>query len=197
VPFVTPWTGESTTPPAVRVTDAGVAYEDAVLDALARDVDGVLWTVCGGTMTGRPEYTAELHPERQKTAMDLLLCAGCKEPVDRSDLGVPWVLPLRDAATDTRWEGVHSAIPPMCTRCSKVAPRFCPVLRRGYVELRVKEAEQIGVRGTLYPRPGEDGAPDPEAFVRYDSRELPFVVARQAVRELCRVTVVAFGGAIP
>ncbi|GAA2439661.1 hypothetical protein [Streptomyces glaucus] len=194
VPYVTPWTGESTSAPPVTVTASGVAYADPVQDALARDVDGVLWTLCGGTATGRPEYAAQLHPERQRTAMENLLCACCKKQAARDDRGMLWLLPLLD---DTeRWEGVHSAIPPMCGACAESVPRLCPWLREGHVQLRVREAEPIGVRGTLHPRPCESGAPEPGVFVRYDSPDLPFVVAREAVRELRGTTVVALVASI-
>ncbi|MGX4695078.1 hypothetical protein [Streptomyces sp. JNUCC 63] len=196
-PYVTPWTGESTPPAPVTVTAACVAYADLVRDALARDLDGVLWTLCGGTTTGRPEYAAELHPERQRTAMDDLLCAGCKKPAARDERGMLWVLALLDDVAAASWEGVRSAIPPMCEACAEQAPRLCPRLREGHAKLRVREAEPIGVRGTLYPRPGGQGAPDLDALVLYDSPDLPFVVARQAVRELRRITVVAFAAAIP
>ncbi|MGW1157762.1 hypothetical protein ACWD48_05950 [Streptomyces sp. NPDC002519] len=77
------------------------------------------------------------------------------------------------------------------------APRLCPMLRQGHVKLRVQEAESIGLRGTLYPRPGEPDKPDEDALILYDSPHLPFVVARQAVRELRRITVVAFAACIP
>lgn len=68
---------------------------------------------------------------------------------------------------------------------------LCPRLRKGHVRLRVREADLIGVRGTLHPRPGALGPPDSDALVRHDSPETPFVIARQAVRELRRTTVVA------
>ncbi|MCG8971768.1 hypothetical protein [Streptomyces sp. CL12-4] len=181
----------------MTVTSAGVAYTDPVQDALARDLDGVLWALCAGTTTGRPEYTAELHPERQRTAMEGLLCAGCKKPAARDDRGMLWVLPLLDDATDGPWEGVRSAIPPMCEPCAETAPLLCPRLREGHVQLRVREAELIGVLGTLYPGPGNPGTPDPDALVLHGSPDMPFVVARQAVRELRRTTVVAFAAAAP
>ncbi|MEU7322695.1 hypothetical protein ABZ682_19385 [Streptomyces griseoviridis] len=72
-----------------------------------------------------------------------------------------------------------------------------PGLREGHVKLRVLEAEQIGVLGTLYPSPGTPGEPQADVLVLYDSPNLPFVLARQAVRELCRTTVVAFAPASP
>lgn len=197
VPYVTSWTGESTPAAPLTVTASGVAYTDPLQDAVARDLDGVLWALCTGTATGKPEYTAELHPDRQRTAMEGLLCACCSQPAARNKDGMLWVLPLLDDAVDPRWEGVRSAIPPMCEPCSISAPFLCPRLRNGHVLLRVREAELIGVLGTLYPRPGSHDAPGHDAVVLYDSPTMPFVVARQAVRELRRVTVVAFAAAAP
>lgn len=196
-PYVTPWSGEDTSPGDVMVTASGVTYANPVQDALARDLDGALWTLCRGETSGKPEYAAELHPERQKSTMDGLLCAGCNKPADRNADGMLWVLPLLDEAADTGWECVRAAIPPMCQACADQAPRMCPVLREGHVKLRVLEAEPIGVRGTLYPRPGESAAPQEDVLVLYDSPDLPFVVARQAVRELRRITVVDFAAALP
>lgn len=196
-PYVIPWTGERTLSAPLTVTATGVAYADPVQDALARDVDGVLWTLCGGTATGRPEYAAELHPERQRTAMEKLLCAGCKQPAARDERGMQWVLPCFGEVEPSCWEGVRSAIPPMCAACARTAPGLCPVLRRGHVELRVREAELIGVLGTLHPRPGEPGEPDPDALVLIGSPDLRFVVARQAVRELRRCTVIESGPQTP
>ncbi|WP_328491288.1 hypothetical protein [Streptomyces zaomyceticus] len=168
----------------------GITYADPEQDDRHRDIDGVLWVVCAGSATGGTEYAKELHPDRQCTAMDLLLCAGCKLPAARNKRGMTWILPLLDDATDTVWEGVQTAIPPVCEVCADLAPQACPVLRDGHVELRVREAEVIGVRGTLYPRPGQNHSPDPDALVLYDSPDLPFVVARQLIRELRDVTVV-------
>ncbi|MER6109357.1 hypothetical protein [Streptomyces hirsutus] len=193
-PYVTPWTGEAIAPLPVTVTTVGAAYEDPVADAIARDQDGVLWAVCRGMATGKPEYAAELHPERQKATMEGFLCACCRKPAARDDRGMLWVLPF--LGEPESWEGVQSAIPPMCEQCARTVPRLCPELREGHVQLRVREAELVGVRGTLYPRPDRPGVPDPDALVLYDSPGLPFVVARQVVRELRQVTVVAFSAAI-
>ncbi|GGZ82017.1 hypothetical protein GCM10010389_19890 [Streptomyces echinoruber] len=177
------------------VTATGIAYANPVADALHRDLDNVLWERCGGETTGGPAYAEKLHPQRQRTTMEQLLCAGCKAPAARDERGMAWVLPLLDNAPDTVWEGVRTAIPPLCGACADRVPRLCPRLREGHVELRVREAEQIGVRGTLHPSPGEQGPPDPDVLVMYDSPDLPFVVARQVVRELRLTTVVAFTAA--
>ncbi|MFI8206745.1 hypothetical protein [Streptomyces sp. NPDC085937] len=192
---MTPWTGESAQTAPLTVTVFGVAYTDPLQDAIARDLDGVLWALCTGTTTGKPEYTAELHPDRQRTAMEGLLCACCSRPAARNKDGMLWVLPLLDDAVDTRWEGVRTTVPPMCEPCSVSAPLLCPRLRDGHVLLRVREAELIGVRGTLYPRLGSSGPADDDALVLRHSPDERFVVARQAVRELLGTTVVAFGAA--
>ncbi|WP_331746688.1 hypothetical protein OG923_33930 (plasmid) [Streptomyces halstedii] len=197
-PYVIPWTGENTSAAPVRVTPAGVAYADPVVDALQRDLDYVLWDVCGGTATGRPAYTAELHPERQRTAMEGFLCAACKKPAARDRRGMAWVLPLPQNGPEcTRWENVRTEIPPMCTGCVKTVPRRCPRLRAGHVELRVRQAERIGVRGTLHPRPATPGLrAERGVLVLDDSPDLPFVVARQVIRELREVTVVSFAATV-
>lgn len=179
------------------VSSRGVAYADPVLDGFHRDRDGILWTVSGGTRTGSPEYARELHPSRQKVTMQQLLCAGCGGPASRDERGMLWVLPLLDDAEDRSWENVRTVIPPMCEVCSTKATQLCPRLRDGHVELRVQEAEKIGVQGTLYPRPGEPGEPDPDALVLYDSQDQPFVIARQLVRELRQVAVAAVAPPAP
>ncbi|MFF8953903.1 hypothetical protein ACF09I_34655 [Streptomyces sp. NPDC014940] len=189
MPYVLPRTGELGPPIPVTVSPHGVSYPDPGQDAACRDPYGVLWEAREGTPTGPPAYLAELHPARQREAMEGLLCAGCREPADRNALGMLWLLPLLGAPADTCWEGVRSAIPPMCAACATLAPAVCPVLRDGHITLRVREAELVGVRGTLYPRLGELGTPDPDVLVLTDSDVMPYVVARQAVRELRRITV--------
>ncbi|WP_328584972.1 hypothetical protein [Streptomyces sp. NBC_00370] len=194
VPYVIPWAGETISHPEPVITPAGIHYADPHQDQLHRDLD-TLWEQCTGDPTGQPQYTAELHPARQKKAMEGLLCAGCKAPAARYMNGMTWVLPLYDDTPPDHWDGVHTTIPPMCKICAKMAPQWCPRLREGHVELRVREAEHIGVRGTLYPRPGEPGVPDPDALVLFDSPDLPFVVARHVVRELHRTTLIRFAAA--
>jgi hypothetical protein len=80
------------------VSASGVAYADPVREALARGQDGVLWALGGGSTTGRPEYGAEFHPERQRTAMDGLLCACCKAPT-----ALLWVLPSSTTTCRRAW----------------------------------------------------------------------------------------------
>ncbi|MEU7086793.1 helix-turn-helix transcriptional regulator [Streptomyces achromogenes] len=195
VPFVVEWTGETRSPAALVMTPQGIAYANPGVDVASR-VDDVLWEARVGTRTGRPRH-AVLHPARLRDVMQELRCAGCKGLPDRTADGVPWVLPLlADEAPGGGWEGVLTSIPPMCQDCASAATTLCPWLSDGYVKLRVRQAEHVGVRGNLYRRPGEsETSPelvltDVDTLVRYDSPDLPFVVAREPVRELRECTVI-------
>ncbi|MGW0606141.1 hypothetical protein [Streptomyces sp. NPDC002640] len=190
VPYVTGWSGEHPLPARTVVSPGGVSYADPDLDRAARDDDGILWELCTGTRTGRPRHT-DLHPQRQRHAMERLLCAVCATPADRRPgLGMLWLLPLLDSPPHGAWDGVLTSIPPLCADDAELASRHCPQLRAGHVRLRVREAGRVGVRGVLHPRPGEPGPPDSDALVLDGSPDLPFVVARQLVRELRRCTVI-------
>lgn len=189
VPYVIPRAGEIISHPTPVITPAGVHYADPAQDRLHRDLD-TLWEQCTGTPTGPPQHTAELHPARQKKAMEELLCGGCQAPAARHSDGMTWVLPLYDDTPPANWDGIHTTIPPMCTPCANTAPQWYPRLREGHVELHVREADHIGVHGTLYPRPDHPETPDPHALVPYNSPDLPFIVARHVVRELHRTTLI-------
>ncbi|SEE84747.1 hypothetical protein SAMN05216483_6771 [Streptomyces sp. 2131.1] len=191
-PYIIPWAGEITLPEPLMITPGGVFYVDPRVDQRHRDDDSVLWEACGGQQTG-PRIYALLHPGRQPEAMRYLLCATCGGPASRNADGMLWLMPLLAGppAEGTTWEGVQTNIPPSCEPCADKATKGCPWLRGGHARLRVREAEQIGVRGTLYPRPGQPGPAQDDALVLYDSPDTQYVVARHAVRELSRVFVEA------
>ncbi|MFD4376811.1 hypothetical protein [Streptomyces sp. NPDC058486] len=186
--------GEIILPIDLTVGPNRVFCDDPTWDALARDEFDVLWVVTAGKPSGTAAYAEELHSEQQRTAMESRLCAGCKGEPSRNRDGMLWILPLLDYADDTRWAGVETVVPPMCHDCADDAKLRCPRLREGYAELRVQEAELIGVIGTLYPRPGEAGEPDPDKLVLFESSDLAYVVARQLVCRLDKVTVITVGG---
>ncbi|MFE0773358.1 hypothetical protein [Streptomyces sp. NPDC058861] len=169
----------------------GVAYTDPFKDTFHRDADGILRAICEGPRTGGPAHARELHPYRQREAMERLLCAGYSGPPSRDERGVLRVLPLLDDADDPTRGCVQTVIPPMCDPCKTKATQACPRLRDGHVELRVKEAEKIGVWGTLYPPAGVEGEPVPDALVLFNSPDEGRVIARRPVRELRDFTVVA------
>lgn len=68
------------------------------------------------------------------------------------------------------------------------------------MKLRAREAEPIGVRGTGPAATSTLGLASPACLTPpgpVRPPDLPFVVAREAVRALRRTTVVAFEAAIP
>lgn len=125
-PFVLRHKSETLASPTTVTTLRGITYASPGRDARHRDVDEVLWAVCAGTPTGSACYAEELHPDRQRTAMEQFLCAGCKKPAARDERGMAWILPLLDNATDTVWEGAQTAIPPVCEMCVVLSPQVCP-----------------------------------------------------------------------
>lgn len=106
-------------------------------------------------------------------------------------------IPARVQAMDRSGPGpaVQTAIPPSCEPCADRVTKDCLWLRDGHVRLRVREAVQIGARGTLHPRPGHPGRAQGDALVLYDSPDARYGVTRHAVRELARVNVAAVGTA--
>lgn len=122
--------------------------------------------------------------------MEALNCAVCVAPADRSALGMLWLLPLLDESVSGLWEGMLTSIPPICASHAEIAPEYCPVLREGHAVLRVRRAELVGVRGTVYPRPGTSQSLERDAVVLHDSPQARFVVAQEAVRRLSAVSVV-------
>ncbi|MGP4089639.1 hypothetical protein [Streptomyces sp. KR55] len=124
-PYVIPWTGEFTPPTRIVISPAGVSYADATQDAAHRDLDGVLWEPCVGTRTGRPAYAEELHPQRQRDAMENFRCAVCRHPADRTPEGMLWLLPLLDDEIPvTGWEGVQTVSRP-CARSTPTGLLSC------------------------------------------------------------------------
>ncbi|MFE7624460.1 hypothetical protein [Streptomyces sp. NPDC057509] len=197
-PHVILWAGETILPEPLLSARHGVYYADPRVDLRHRDDDGVLWEAWGGHQVGPRIYTL-LHPIRQREAMRGLRCATCNGDGDRSTAGMLWLLPLLDgpAAEDTTWEGVPTTVPPTCESCADRVVWGCPWMRDGHVRLRARVAEQIGVRGSLYPRPGTTAPAERDALVRYDSPDAQYVVARYAVRELSQVTLEAVVAATP
>jgi hypothetical protein len=190
-PYITAWSAEQDLPcTLVDRPDRSIGYANELLSD--RDRHGVLWrqtALCH--QVGRPEF-ARVHPQRQRRAMELLLCQVCGEPADQNDDGVLWL--QRDFRDDwPRWpEGMASVEPPVCLPCVSVARRLCPALRRGAVTVRVKECPVAGVRGTLY----RESVLAPTAVTAgnfaYDDPAVRRVVASALIRELRGCTIVPF-----
>ncbi|MEU7478913.1 hypothetical protein AB0A63_23205 [Lentzea sp. NPDC042327] len=154
-----------------------------------RDRHGVLWTqTVSRRGDGRPEF-ARVHPQRQRRAMERLLCQVCGNPADQDETGVLWL--LRDFRGDwPNWpEGMASTEPPVCRPCVPLSRRLCPSLRKGVVAVRVRHHPIAGVRGSLY-RPGTLAPVAVRAGdFAYDDPFVHRVLASALIRELRGCTV--------
>ena len=143
-----------------------------------RDVDNILWERWGGVASG-PVAMAHHHPVRQREVMDAALkCAVCKGEPDRDDRGVLWLLHV-DAttrATLTFPTDITTATPAVCAKDAVRALKACQVLQRGFIAVRVRDAEIVGVRGTVY---SPTSSPLLDQDVRLDDDRIHRVVARQ------------------
>ncbi|MER5549542.1 HAD-IA family hydrolase [Streptomyces sp. NPDC002589] len=180
--YVAPFADERPCDVTVLFDDRGhVAYADERPDD--RDIDGILWERWGGTPSG-PKQWALHHPARQREVMDQRpLCAVCSGEPDCNEHGVLWLLNA-DAALQkslTFPGDIVTATPAVCLTDARRALRACHVLPLGFIALRVREAELVGVRGTVYSPTDQ---PQVDQDVRFDDDAVHRVIARQLLREL-------------
>ncbi|MCZ1012222.1 hypothetical protein [Streptomyces lydicus] len=189
--FIAPLTWEEPCDLQVFLTHEGVTYGGAETSS-DRDVDGILWERWGGTPTATSERRwSEHHPVRQYASMERLLCAGCGRETDHEPgLGRRWILPADPAASVDWTQPLQTTTPPLCSDCALTKPWLCERLRDGFVELRVREAELVGVRGTLY---SPTAPPRRREFVPFDHPDIRRIVAQQLVREVRGAVVVRLG----
>ncbi|MFI8265297.1 hypothetical protein [Streptomyces sp. NPDC085665] len=167
--------------PTIVVTDTGLQYEGGHRDEQIDPDLLVLWELWAGTGGGIPLY-GQLDPELQREAADRLLCAYCLKTPDRAPgEGLLWL--LRADAAERSWPAdIETTTPPICDLHAALALQRCATLRRGYLAVRVREVERVGVLGTLFMDGGPDG---PDELVRFtETNRLPYVLARYMVLAL-------------
>jgi hypothetical protein len=183
VPYVTAWS-EEVDPPCVVVErpGTGIAYADETVTD--RDHKGVLWyRTPHWPGQGRPNF-GQVHPARQRRAMQRLLCQVCAGPADQTEDGVLWL--LRDFRKDwPSWpNGMGVTEPPICLPCVRVSTRLCTALRRGAVLVRAGSFVVRGVHGLLYQRDGGKLKTADGATVAFDAPAIQWIRAVSLVREL-------------
>ena len=150
VPFIAAWSGEQQlTRKVVYSGQGGIAFADEAPED--RDQFGVLWNgraVSQGS--GSPRY-GEVHPARQRVAMQYLMCQVCGRPADRDrNGGVLWVVEDHRGDWD-RWpENLMTTHPPLCLPCARKAVEQCPHLVDSSVALRVRNSEVCAVYGRIW-----------------------------------------------
>ncbi|MCX5278089.1 hypothetical protein [Streptomyces virginiae] len=167
--------------PTIVVTGTGVHYEGGHRDDQVDPDFQVLRERWGGPGDGLPLY-GEFDPDVQWEAADRLLCAYCLNRPDRAPgEGLLWL--LRTDVDQHRWPAdIETTTPPICDPHARLALKRCATLRRGYLAVRVREVEPVGVLGTVFTGGGPNG---PDELVRFtETDRLPYVLARYLVLEL-------------
>nr|BEK65709.1 hypothetical protein KPHV_29360 [Kitasatospora purpeofusca] len=188
VPWVVARAGEQRADPLLVITSRGLAYADET--PYDRDDHGTLWARWTGRCEGRPQM-ANVHSARQRRAIRQSLCQGCRQPADRDENGVLWL--VEDARTGS-WEDWPEQMitmhPPTCLPCSDTARHNCPHLKRtGTVLMRVQHPELAGIRGHLYG--SSRGVPERGGIVEveYSDPRCRFVLAEHLLVALAGCTI--------
>lgn len=194
VPFITGWSREAMVNPApVCITGAGgsgLGYPGEDDTAYGRDGRGVLWArqaLARGR--GVPELHT-VHVQRQRRAMNDLLCQVCGETTVTGRPGERYLFLVKDTGCSIG-EGERTTSPPVCVPCAHIAVRQCPHLVRGHVAAWVRDVVPWGVAGIVYhprtvqPIPGSGLVP-----AAYDDPYLRWTLAYRAVVALYGCTPV-------
>ncbi|MFD4933392.1 hypothetical protein [Streptomyces virginiae] len=195
VPYIVPWSQERALPGRIVVrsgiggTGIGYADEESRVDRR----DDVLWVRNAHTPGfGVPELPG-MHPLRQRTAVDRMLCQVCGTSAINSSSGDERYLFLL-AAKDGRpiQEGERTVSPPIHLDCARESVRDCPHLKR-HTAAFVEYCPGWGVAGIEYdPRTVRPLPADGLVFVPYeDSDRLRWTLAARSVISLHGITTVS------
>ncbi|MEU3188823.1 hypothetical protein ABZ707_32180 [Streptomyces sp. NPDC006923] len=151
VPFIAPWSRESSPVSAIIRVGQGIGYADEFSAADRRH--GTLWIRQAAVRgAGDPEL-AGVHPLRQRQAMSHMLCQVCGTSTFDSDF-VRWgerhLFLVRAVGGRPIGEGERTTTPPVCRTCAIESVGACPHLRKGYTAALVKRAQPWGVAGIVY-----------------------------------------------
>jgi DNA-binding CsgD family transcriptional regulator len=178
--YIAPYRNES--PCDVEVIfDAGgrVCYADE--QPGDRCDDGWLWERWEGTKTGG-QLWAEHHPARQRSVMKRPpLCGGCAGKAHRDECGMLWLLHATAGARSTYPCDITTTTPPMCLDDARWALRNCRASQSGFIAVRTRDVDVIGVRGTVY---SPTQPPQADELVLFHESRMNRVVANRMVIRL-------------
>ena len=189
VPYIARWSAEQSLTPDVVATARGLAYPDETLHD--RDQGGALWARTALRRgQGRPDFGG-IHSQRQRRAMQRLLCQVCGGPADRTQDGVLWLVEDRRGDWKGWPEGLVTTHPPVCLPCARLSVAQCHHLLTGpWVALRVRDSVVEGVYGRPYHLQEGRLVRGEKAVVLYDNPGIRWVVASQLTRTLRGCTIV-------
>lgn len=191
VPWVARWSGEKPAPSAefVRETlqspDGSLSFRIRYADEKPADRDqfGILWYRAPAQSLGHPEFS-QVHPHRQRDAMDLPRCQVCAKPLRAA--GAVWML----APSEIDAKGTGEAMtgqPPLCPPCVELSSTYCPHLRSGArAPYRAERHESVGVFADVH-RP-DLSEPTYGDLLGHDDFWIGCALARQRVVKLHDIT---------
>ncbi|MEX2985696.1 hypothetical protein [Streptomyces sp. C36] len=195
VPYIATWSEEQPIRAVIIANprQPGIAFVNE--NPQDRDTFGVLWgTNSIGWGKGSPQL-GHVHPQRQRRAMNNLLCQVCAGPADerfekdkknKDGVGVLWLL---DGDVPEP-EGEITSHPPVCVPCARLSVRHCPQLRKGYTAVRVQAPTIDGVYGRLYHPAHPSPVAGKKGYVHYTNPDVRWVLAAQLFVTLHNCTVV-------
>jgi hypothetical protein len=185
VPYVTAYSEERLLPVRLirRPGPPRIGYADET--AHDRDSFSTLWIrprLLPKRRRGEPQLK-EIHPYRQRRAMDHMLCQVCSTPP--ADPGGPHLFLLRNTGGPIR-EGERTASPPVCVPCAGIAVQACHALRGDHwTAAWARWAPAWGVYGTIYdPLTLQPVQGRYMERVEYGSDLAPWTIAARVVVEL-------------
>jgi hypothetical protein len=189
VPYVARWSAEKVLDAPLVETMAGIAYANEL--SVDRDQYGLLWSrITSRQGVGEPLYR-QMHPLRQRRAMQRLLCQVCARPADHNEQGTLWLIQDQRGQWPGWPEQAQNTHPPLCLRCAAISVKSCPWLKLGYVAVRAKSFVS-GAWGGLYRTGWPDRRPllADTATLQFGNPRLHWLQADQLTRELVDCTVV-------
>ncbi|WP_435137748.1 hypothetical protein [Actinacidiphila sp. bgisy144] len=190
VPAITAWSGELRRARELEFHPIlGVRFADE--DPSDR-IGGVLWASHREAPgEGHPQFTV-IHPQRQRAAMQGLLCQVCGQVPPADERGPLWLIREEYDAWEEWPEGAITTHPPVCPPCAQLARDHCPEVGGvAYTAVRSAASALAGVHGTVYVPYGTGDMLMPiKAFVEIGDPRMRWVVAGQLGRSLHRTTVV-------
>lgn len=189
IPYIATWSEEVRDDRDLQVDTRGISYLPP--RPADRDDRGVLWVRRSSRQgQGRPDLGG-VHPQRQRRAMELLLCQVSGHPADVDERGVLWLLEDHRGEWPDWPNGLETTHPPISRPCVGPSLRGCRHLQRGAVMVRVAESIVTGVRGRLWNIDPRTRAVSAKVeILEFDSPLLPWMQASQLVRTLDGCTIV-------
>ncbi|GHH25792.1 hypothetical protein [Streptomyces rubradiris] len=145
-----------------------------------RCIDGWLWERWEGSQTGGQLWAGH-HPGRQPDVMrHPPRCGGCAGKAHRDKHGMLWLLHAT-AQTPRTWPcDITTVTPPMCLDDARWALHNCRA-DGGFIAVRTRNVEIIGVRGTVY---SPNQPPQADTLVLFHDSRMNQVVANRLVIRL-------------